>query len=86
MKAPAIKIEKGVPLPPRRTALNWPFWDMVRGDSFFVACEDDSLVVKRTVARIATPARKFGKANKCKFVARPVREDGKVGVRCWRVE
>lgn len=81
-KPPKFKVESGVPMPaPRCQALQYPFLDMKRGDSFFIACEANE--GKRLQSRLWAAARSFGKQNHgCKFITRIV--DG--GVRCWRYE
>lgn len=77
------KVEKGIPLPRRmsRTEL-YPFYDMLAGDSFFVACTTDCLKV---AASIRGGIRNFSMANKqggYRFTTRIVQG----GVRCWRVK
>ena len=91
-KAPElIAVDSHVPPPfTRGRALAYPFWDMKVGDSFLVECADETAALYRLSARIGTAARKFSDRTEfngsLRFVTRTVREDGKVGVRCWRTK
>ena len=90
-KAPElIAVDSHVPPPfTRGHALAYPFWDMRPGDSFKVDCTDDTRELARLSSRIGTAARKFARRinnGKLRFVTRTVREDDKVGVRCWRTK
>ena len=73
-----FKIEKGVPIPPRRQSggapMKYPWKDLQIGDSFFVP--------KQTVHPFSGQANTTGKRFNMKFTLRA--ENG--GVRVWRVK
>lgn len=69
----AIKIDKGIPLPPRGGRQRYPWQEMEVGDSFFV----EGASVRSLSAAAAQVGRRSGR----KFSLRTV--EG--GVRCWRV-
>ena len=73
-----IKIDKHIPIPPRRSQ-KYPLLDLEIGDSFFVPDKTASML-SATIAplRAQYPDRTF--------VARSVTENGVRGARLWRVE
>jgi hypothetical protein len=71
----AIKIETGIPLPPRKRGgarTFYPFAGMKVGDSFFLA---------GSASGVEAAASRYGKAHSTRYAARYV--DG--GCRVWRV-
>jgi len=75
-----FKVEKGVPMPKERT--KYPFASMGVGDSFFVKLGPD---MKR--ATVASAVKQYSNGNLgVKFTTRKITEDGKVGVRVWRLK
>ena len=72
-KGPAIKIDKGIPLPKAaKRGSKYPWSEMKIGDSFFVEGEPKGL---------------YGSAKdyNVKIAVRKAVENGKSGVRVWRV-
>lgn len=69
-----FKIEKGVPLPPKRSASKYPFKEMGVGDSIFVDGKDGPKAVRAAYI--------WGRRNNVGMAAR--REHN--GHRIWRVK
>lgn len=76
-----VKIDKGIPVPPKRGECPYPFEEMEVGDSIFVAT---------TKGKKANPLTSYcdwwGKKLKITFTVRTVEEDGVKGVRAWRIK
>jgi len=86
--APRFAVQKGVPIPPRigggrASVCPYPFLDMVRGDSFFVAASDHKAIVAAR-ASVGNWARGFAKREAKGF--RVVTRAVEGGLRCWRIE
>lgn len=79
-----IKVEKGIPMPPRGSRTQYPWADMSVGDSFFVPCEGDALKVKKFGSSIATSGRAWLRRNGVPE-ARTAHRAVAGGVRVWRV-
>jgi len=69
-------IEKNVPIP-RSAHRKYPFLDMEKGDSVFLPVKGH--VFSGSISHAA-------RVLKAKFVTRQVTENGKHGVRVWRVK
>lgn len=80
-------IEKGIPLPARHAAVNYPFAQLEVGDSFLVPIDFDATVPEKVVAAkrlmrgIASAQQAAAKDTGLKFPTRRV--EG--GVRIWRL-
>jgi hypothetical protein len=72
-----IKIDKGIPIPPRGKGPKYPFAQMSIGDSFFVAESKNTLS-----SSSCQHAKRLGG----KFSMRATVEDGVTGYRVWRIE
>jgi hypothetical protein len=73
-----MKIEKGIPVPPRLgRPPKYRFDEMERGDSFFAPVQPSTL---QGCLRRARPD-----LGKRQFTVRGVEEHGVIGARCWRV-
>ena len=73
-RAPVIKIDKGIPLPPPRAAqMRYPWLEMEPGDSFFVP--------GKKASQISSPLRAAQIATGRRYTSQTV--DG--GVRVWRL-
>ncbi len=74
-----FEIEKGIPIPNMGTKKDkYPWRNMKIGDSFFVA--------NKTVKIMGPCAHHIAKNRDMKFSVRTVEENGKKGVRIWRIE
>jgi len=74
-----FKIEKGVPVPPRRSGVSGAMYQLEVGESFFVSCENRAKKQNTISTTGRDLAIKSGKP--LKFTVRQV--EG--GVRIWRV-
>ncbi len=80
-----IFVQSGIPIPaknptaPPRPDTKYPFREMKDGDSFFIECSRD----RREKIRPAIAGS--GKRVGVRVVSRAVTEDGKPGLRFWRV-
>lgn len=74
----AFKIEKGIPLPPKKKENPYikVFTGMQGGDSFLIGKDED------VIRKVKAAATKYGKDNDATFAFRTLEE----GVRCWRVK
>lgn len=82
---PLITIEKNIPIPPGKGAVNgiipkYPFHDMKAiGDAFFVP--------KKTVLQFSPNASQFKRLHpEFNFTCRPAIKNGVKGCRCWRIK
>lgn len=76
------EIEAGIPLPPARVFLSYPYREMAVGDSVFLA--EPRLSTKSLFNRASARASQvFGSGN---YTARVVTENGAEGVRVWRTK
>lgn len=82
-----FKIEKSVPLPPRRGGLTtlepWPWPEMEVDDSVFIRAKKGE--TGSTIHRRVRPNVYGNKHNK-KFTKRWMKSEGKLGLRVWRIE
>lgn len=72
-----IKIDKGIPVPPRHGEAKYPYGQMQVGDSFFCSGPSQS--------NLASRAGHVGHAMGAKFSVRKAVENGVAGFRVWRV-
>lgn len=72
---PKLPLNSGVPVPPLGQCV-YPFRDMKIGDSFFF--ELDARLVRKAACNWAN-------RHHMKFTTRKLREDGKNGIRVWRI-
>lgn len=82
-----IKIEKGVPIPPRSNGgreSKYPLSEMKKGDSFLITC--DSSETSKTSRRLNSAVGNYQKSHgeEFQFKIRTVPEEG--GVRIWRTK
>ena len=82
-----FKIEKDVPIPPRRRGVvqksPWPWPEMEVNDSIFFPArkgEDAMTIRKRVYTHVYT------RKNNKKFASRWVKHEGKLGLRVWRTK
>lgn len=76
-----IQVQKGIPLEKRREPRSrYPFEEMEVGDSFFVKCDEGSLVSKRST--VLSSSIYYGKMCGKKFTSRTFPD----GFRIWRVK
>ncbi len=73
----AIKIEKGVPIPPRG---RWPLDKMGVGDMFFAPGD------AAEAGRCASRARNYGRSQNKKFIVRKVVRGDVRGFGVWRIK
>lgn len=79
------EIEKGIPVPaphcgrPRK----YPWRDIEVGESFFIPCDKESR--NRVQCSMLGMCRR-SRANGKRFTTRSVVEQGKSGIRVWRIE
>lgn len=86
----AIKIDKGIPLAPRRggkaggrpATSKYPFAKMEIGDSFIAPAAD---TVERAERRASAAAFSYKKRANGSFAIRTIEENGQRVVRVWRV-
>lgn len=69
-----IKVEKGIPIPPKSSASKYPYAQLEIGDSFFVKGK----IANKFAASAYTQSKKLG-------IKTTVRNE-KDGVRVWRTE
>jgi len=88
--APAeFKLEDGVAIPSRQTAVNkYPFRDMAVGQSFRAPLEGvlNKEAATKLGRSIGSAASRFGKASGKKFTTRTMTEGKGFFVRCWRID
>ena len=87
-KETGVTIDIGVPLPEdRRATVKYPFGNMEKGDSFFVAVVSGDNG-DRLKNRLSQASRTFGKRQdpERKFILRTRLENEISGVRVWRTE
>lgn len=72
-----IKIDKGIPVPPRHGEAKYPYGQVQVGDSFF--CSGPSR------SNLSTRAQQVGRGMGGKFCVRRAVENGVAGFRVWRV-
>jgi hypothetical protein len=83
MSGGAIRIERGVPIPPKGHGALYPWGEMGVGDSFFVPCGADKAKSKGN--SIATAGRLFLRRNGVPEAATTSRTvEG--GIRIWRIK
>lgn len=78
-----IRVEKGVPLPPRGRYTQYPWAEMAIGDSFFIAFAGDRHATKKRASSIASAGRAWLRRNGVRNpqVAHRAVEGG---IRIWR--
>ena len=84
-----IRIESGIPLPMGQNGSIYPWGEMQVGDSFFCESDDDMSPMQRQNSAHSSVAhyRIINKLTNNQFgiLTRRVKEDGKKGLRVWRV-
>lgn len=83
-----FKLEDGVEIPSRQTAVNkYPFREMAVGQSFRAPKEGvlDKAAATKLGRSIGSAASRFGKASGKKFTTRVIAEGKGFFVRCWRI-
>lgn len=84
-----MKVEKNIPIPKPRTGpkRRYPLETIAEGDSFFVACREntpkEALRVRSTVGGAIYKYRKSEPTKR--FTTRVVEENGVLGLRVWRM-
>ena len=73
------KVDTDIPIP-RSNHRNFPWDKMGVGDSFFIECEDKDDVRVSQVTALAS-----GKRAGLRVITRREFQDGKLGIRAWRV-
>lgn len=76
-----IKIDKGIPIPERRTHTKFPFADMEIGDSFFVPAKQTKM--STLAARVSVARKRHAPRS---FLLAKVTEKKIEGTRVWRIE
>lgn len=73
-----FKIEKAIPLPPKRKENPYIaiFTSMSEGDSFMIGKDED------TIKKVKYHATRWGKDNDATFASRQLDE----GTRCWKIK
>lgn len=75
-----VLLEENVPVPPTRPP-RYVLASMKVGQSFFVAVEDEV----RQIRLLRCITKQYGRLRSMRFTSRRLTENGRLGVRCWRI-
>jgi hypothetical protein len=81
-----VKVDKGIPIPPKKRDIKFPFRSLGVGDSFCVPLPADEEGAKKVRTSVAGRVNYHSKRLGIKLVTRTVTEKGKLKIRIWRMK